>query len=315
MDLFSAMRLFTKAVEAGSFSEAGRQLGLNASSVARQVGALEDELEARLLNRTTRKLSLTDAGRIYYERSRSVLAEVEDAGLAISDAQGSPRGRLRLSIPVVFGRRYIAPVLREFLHTHPDVHISLLVTDDYVDLIEGGLDLAVRIGGPSQQTYIVRRLASINRVLCASASYLAEHGEPETPEDLARHNCLIYRRRPGEVTWLFERDGAVHEIPVTGNLESNDAENLAAAMRAGLGVALLPLWVVGRAVQSGAARALLTDFYGHPSHLADDVYAVYPHNRNLSPKVRAFVDFLALKFKDQEDFSIAADAVSGAGAI
>ena len=233
MDLFSAMRLFTKAVEAGSFSEAGRQLGLNPSSVARQVGALEDRLEARLLNRSTRRLSLTDAGRIYYERSRAVLAEVEDAGRAITDSQGAPRGRPRLSIPVVFGRRYIAPVLREFLDSHPEVHVSLLVTDDYVDLIEGELDLAVRIGGPSQQSYIVRRLASINRVLCASPSYLDRHGTPEAPQDLAGHNCLIYRRRPGEVTWLFERDGAVHEIPVTGNLESNDAENLAAAMRGG----------------------------------------------------------------------------------
>ena len=186
MDTLSGMRLFAKVVETGSFSAAGRQLGLNASSVSRQVGALEDALGTRLLNRSTRSLGLTEAGGLYYERARRIVADVDEVNAAVSELNETPRGTLRLNVPVVFGRRYVAPYMQEFLEAYPEVRVELNVTDHYVDLIEEGADLAIRIGGTSQQSYIVRKLASIDRVLCASTEYLERHGRQKLGHDVGQ---------------------------------------------------------------------------------------------------------------------------------
>ena len=304
MDTLSGMRLFTKVVETGGFSAAGRQVGVNASSVSRQVGRLEDALGTRLLNRSTRHIGLTEAGRLYYERASRIVADVEEANAAVAELAEAPRGTLRLNAPVVFGRRYVAPYMREFLEIHPEVRVELNVTDHYVDLIEEGADLAIRIGGPSPSTYIVRKLATIDRVLCASPEYFARHGRPRRPEDLAAHNCIVLRRRPGEVVWeLIGEDGAF-AVPVSGNFASNNSDAIAAAMTAGIGIVLLPVWMVGREIQQGRAEIVLGEFRAHPTDLSDDVYAVFPHARNLSAKVRACVDFLARKFRGEPDFRI-----------
>ena len=304
MDTLSGMRLFARVVETGGFSAAGRQVGLNASSVSRQVGHLEDALGTRLLNRSTRNIGLTEAGRIYYERASRIIADVDEANAAVSELNEAPRGTLRLNVPVVFGRRYVAPHMREFLETHRELRVELNVTDHYVDLIEEGADLAIRIGGPSQSSYIVRKLAAIDRVVCASPEYFARHGRPGHPDELAEHNCIVYRHHPGEVVWELIGEDGTFEVPVSGNFASNNAGAIAAAMEAGLGVALLPIWLVGREIQQGKAEIVLRDYYAHPSGFADEVYAIFPHARNLSAKVRACVDFLAQKFRAEPDFRV-----------
>ena len=304
MDTLSGMRLFTKVVETGSFSAAGRQVGVNASSVSRLVGRLEDSLATRLLNRSTRHIGLTEAGRLYYERARRIVADVDEASAAVAELAEAPRGTLRLNAPVVFGRRYVTPYMREFLETYPEVHVELNVTDHYVDLIEEGADLAIRIGGPSPSSYIVRKLATIDRVLCASPDYFARHGRPRRPEDLARHNCIVLRRQPGEVVWELIGEDGTFAVPVSGNFASNNSGAIAAAMTAGIGISLLPVWMVGREIQQGQAEVVLDEYRAHPTGLADEVYAVFPHARNLSAKVRACVDFLARKFRDEPDFAV-----------
>ena len=304
MDTLSGMRLFTKVVETGGFSAAGRQVGVNASSVSRQVGRLEDALGTRLLNRSTRHIGLTEAGRLYYERASRIVADVEEANAAVAELAEAPRGTLRLNAPVVFGRRYVTPYMREFLEIHPEVQIELNVTDHYVDLIEEGADLAIRIGGPSPSTYIVRKLATIDRVLCASPDYFARHGRPRRPEDLAAHNCIVLRRHPGEVVWELIGEDGTFAVPVSGNFSSNNSDAIAAAMTAGIGIVLLPVWMVGREIQQGRAEIVLGEYRAHPTDLSDDVYAVFPHARNLSAKVRACVDFLAREFRREPDFRI-----------
>jgi DNA-binding transcriptional LysR family regulator len=305
METLTGMRLFTKVVEAGSFSAAGRQLGLAVSTISRQVGALETELGTRLLNRSTRSLGLTEAGNLYYERARRIIAEVDDANAAISELTETPRGTLRLNVPVVFGRRYIAPYMREFLELHPAVRVELNVTDNYVDLIEEGADLAIRIGQTNQQSVVTRKLATLNRILCASTAYLKRHGRPERPQDLARHNCLVfYRQRPGAMTWqLTDAEGTI-DVAVTGNFTSNNAGAIGAAMAAGIGIALLPAWLVGREVQMGSVEAVLPGYRAHPTGYADEVFAVFPDGRNVPAKVRAYVDFVAEKFRTEPNFRI-----------
>ena len=207
-------------------------------------------------------------------------------------------------MPVVFGRRYIAPYMQEFLEANPNVRVELTVTDHYVDLIEEGADLAIRIGQTSQQSFIVRKLATINRVLCASTEYLDRHGRPDRPEDLARHNCLVYQLHRGDMVWQLTGADGSFDVSVTGNFTANNAGAIGAAMAAGVGIALLPVWVAGREIQMGLVEVVLPDYRAHPTGFADEVFAVFPPGRNLSAKVRAYVDFIAEKFRTEPDFRI-----------
>ena len=232
------------------------------------------------------------------------MADVDEANAALAELNEAPRGTLRLNAPVVFGRRYVTPYMREFLETHPEVRVELNVTDRYVDLIEEGADLAIRIGGPSPSSHIVRKLATIDRVLCASPEYFARRGRPHRPEDLAKHDCIVLRRQPGEVVWELIGDEGTFAVPVSGSFASNNFDAIAAAMTAGSGIALLPVWMVGREIQQGRAEIVFHEYRAHPAGLADEVYAVFPHARNLSAKVRACVDFLVRKFRGEADFTV-----------
>jgi DNA-binding transcriptional LysR family regulator len=234
------MDLFVDVVAAGSFSEAGRRRGLAASSVTRSINALEDELGARLLNRTTRKLSLTEAGRLYHERSLRILADVEDAKLSVTQLEAAPRGTLRLNVPVAFGTLHVAPALPEFLARYPAVQIDLDMTDAFIDLVEQGVDLAVRIGELEDSSLIARRLARNHRVICASPDYLRSAGVPRVPADLRQHNCLIYKRQPGRAVWRLRNAEGTVEIDVGGTLRSNNSDALHAATLGGRGLAILP---------------------------------------------------------------------------
>jgi DNA-binding transcriptional LysR family regulator len=308
MDSLGSMELFVDVVAAGSFSEAGRRRGLAASSVARSISALEDGLGARLLNRSTRKLSLTEAGRLYHERSRRILAEVEDARLSVTQLEAAPRGILRLNVPVVFGRLEVAPALPDFLMRYPAVQIDLSMTDAFIDLVEEGVDLAVRIGELEDSGLIARRLAPNRRVICASPGYLQRAGVPQAPKDLRAHNCLIYKRQASRAVWrLRDRAGTV-EVEVTGTLRANNADALRAAALGGLGLAILPTWMVGPDIQRGALEMVFADYEVSPGALDTSIYAVFPYNRHLSPKVRAMVDFFVERFGEAPDWDVAAAA-------
>lgn len=297
MDTLSGMQLFVDAVDGGSFSAAGRKLGVAPSSVARGIAALEDQLGTRLLNRTTRKLSLTEAGRVFHERSRRILGEVEEAKLSVADLQATPRGLLKLSVPVVFGRLHVVPALPDFLRTHPDVQIDLGMTDGYVDLVEEGIDVAVRIGALQDSSLVARKLAPTRRVLCASPVYLQRRGRPEKPDDLRAHNCLFYKFSGGRAVWRFRDQAGEHVIEIDGSLRTNNADALHTAALAGVGIVVLPLFMVGADIRRGALEVIFPEVAFAALSLDSDISAVYPYGRHQSPKVRAFVDFLVRRFR------------------
>lgn len=298
MDTLTGMRLFAEVVDAGSFSEAGRRLGLAASSVSRQVNGLEDALNARLLNRSTRSLSLTHAGEIYYERVRRILSEVAETNAAVAQLEASPRGLLRVNAPVVFGRRHIAPHISQFIERYPDVTLDLTLTDHFVDVIESGADVVVRVGGLSDSSLIARRLAPNRRVLVATQDYLDRFGQPETPEALTEHRCLIYKLHVSLAEWVIRDEaGTIFNVKVSGPLTANNAEALHAAALDGLGIALLPTWTVGADVRSGRMIRLLPGYEAGLTSEETAIHAIYPHARHLSAKVRAFVDFLVEKYR------------------
>ncbi len=294
MDSVAGMRTFARVVEAGSFSAAGRQLGVAPSSVSRQINDLEDELGARLFHRTTRKLSLTEAGRLYHERAARILIEVEEAKLAVSQTGGMTSGILRLTVPSSVGRLHIAPALAAFHDRFPAVRVVLSVTDRLVDLVDEGFDLAIRVGQPSDSSLIARRIGASRRIVCGSPAYLESAGAPKTPAELANHNCLTFRGHPGRNVWTFRGPQGVSEVRVSGSLFANDGEVLSAAAVAGLGLVLLPQWLVGAELAEGRLREVLSDFPVVPE--ATPLYALYPHQRHLPPKVRAFIDFLVERF-------------------
>ncbi|MGH1483182.1 MAG: LysR family transcriptional regulator [Geminicoccales bacterium] len=297
MNTLEGMNFLVEAVDSGSFSAAGRRLGLAPSSIARGIGALEDELGVRLLNRTTRSLSLTEAGRLYHERAQRILAEVEETNLSITQLEANPRGTLRLNVPSAFGRAHIAPMLPEFLSTFPDVMIDLSTTDAFIDPVEEGIDLVIRIGELKDSSLVARKLAPNKRVICAAPDYFEHHGRPSMPDDLRGHNCLIYKRGNDRVIWHLRDDGGItHDIAITGDVQTNNTEALRAIVLGGQGIAILPTWFVGDDVRNGRLEIVFEDYTVSPTALDTNIYAVFPYNRHLSPKVRAFVDALLKRF-------------------
>lgn len=299
MDTLHGMRLFSEVVDSGSFSAAGRKFGLAASSVSRQVGSLEDALGARLLNRSTRKLSLTEAGRLYHERVRQIIADVEDANRSVSHLEAVPRGLLRINGPTVFGRLHIAPHLPEFLRRYPEIDIDLTLTDHFVDVIEEGSDVVVRVGGLSDSSLFARRLAPNRRVICATPAYLDAHGRPEKPADLTSHSGIVYKVHSTTGTWHIccGESGAKEQVQVKGRLTANNAEALHEAVLGDMGIALLPIWLVGQDLQDGKLERVLPTLEADLTPDETAIHAIYPHKRLLSAKVRAFVDFLVEKYQ------------------
>ena len=300
MDSVAGMRIFVRVVDAGSFSAAGRQLGLAPSSVSRQISDLEYELGARLFHRTTRKLSLTEAGRLFHERAAQILVEVEEAKLAMSQIGGAPSGILRLTVPASIGRLHIAPALAAFQERFPAVQIVLSMTDRLVDLVDEGFDLAIRVGRQRDSSLIARRIGWGRRVVCGSPSYLEKAGMPKVPADLADHNCLTFRSHPGSNLWSFRGPKGTSKVRVSGGLFADNGEALCAAAVAGLGLILVPNWLVGIEIRRGRLRQVLGKFQVVPE--ASPLYAVYPHQRHLPPKVRAFVDFLVERFATETEW-------------
>ena len=294
MDQLAAMQVFVRVVETGGLSAAGRALGLAPSSVSRRIGELEGLLGVTLLQRTTRKLSLTEAGETYYERSRDIVASVEEANLAVTEKRVGPSGVLRLSVPASIARLHIAPAVAAYLTQYPAVRVVMTVTDRVVDIIGEGLDLAVRIGRLDDSSLIARKVGDARRVVCASPAYLERAGRPHHPADLQDHACLTIRAHPGSNMWRFQSGAEKFEVRATGPLFSDDGESLIAAASAGLGLILVPEWLVGPDISAGKLVEVLSDYDPDPAFTP--LYAVHAPGPYTAPKVRAFVDFLVGRF-------------------
>ena len=300
MDRLGAMQVFAQVVESGSFSRAAEHLGLSTSATSRQVADLEAHLHTRLLNRTTRRVSLTESGRAYYERAVQLLTDLEEAEQEAARAAVVPRGTIKLTTSVNFGVRQVAPAIAAFLARHAEVRFDVSLSDRIVDLVEEGLDLAIRIGATGSENLVARKLGETRLVPCASVAYLEARGAPRVPEDLARHNCFTYEYVTPRNVWRF-RDAAGNERPVrvSGNLHSNNGDLLAEVAAQGAGIVFEPAFIVGPEVRAGRLVPLLQDFVAPPM----PIYAVYPSRKHLSAKVRLFVDFLVERYADAPDWS------------
>ena len=291
MDRLSSIEAFVTVAELASFSRAAERLQIAKSVVSRQVSALETELGARLFHRTTRSLTLTEVGRSYLERTKQILADLEEANRAVSQLQSAPRGKLRINAPMSFGFLHLAQALPDFMKAYPEVSVDLAMNDRFVDLVDEGYDLAVRIGALEDSSLIARKLAPVRRVICASPDYIARKGMPHNISDLKKHDCLIYMSDHPE--WRFMNpNGKPLVVAITGRLSINNGDALRIAALEGLGLANLPTFLVGDDLRAGRLVSVLQSVT--PSTLT--LSAVYPPTRHITPKVRAFVDFLAERF-------------------
>ncbi len=283
------MKVFAAVVETGSFAAAADRLDVSRAMVSKYVAHLEQHLGARLLQRTTRKLALTESGAAYYDRCAQLLIDLAEAEESAASLTAAPRGTLRLTVPVSFGIRHIRPVLSQYLKQYPEVKVDLIVTDRYVDLIEEGIDLAVRIGSLPESGLIARKLASDRLVLCGAPEYLKRHGVPRTPADLMRFDCLSYSYAASGEEWKMVGPDGPHAVKVSGSLRATNADLLILACLDGLGLTRQPLFLVGEDIRSGRLVQVLPE-YEFPEL---GIHAVYLSRKHVSAKVRTFVDLLA----------------------
>lgn len=289
----NTLMVFARVAEHGSFTAGAKALGVSKSAASKYVARLEDRLGARLLNRTTRKLSLTEVGQAFFERCQNILAELEAAEQAVTQLQDEPRGTLRVNAPMSFGIRHMAPAVAAFMGLYPDLTIDLTLDDRTVDVVDEGYDLVIRITALPDSTLIARKLAPFRTVICAAPGYWREHGKPAHPGDLTDHTCLGYTYLQTQNEWRFEEDGTPVGVKVTERLRSNNGDVLSAAALAGNGVVRAPYFIVGPDLTAGRLESALENF----EETGRGIFAVYPHNRHLSAKVRVFVDFLAERFR------------------
>ena len=290
MDKFESMRAFTQVVEAGGFAAAARKMGLSRSAVNKLVMNLEAALKVQLLQRTTRKVTPTTTGLAFYERCVAILADVAEAELAVSDLQTKPQGQLRINAPMTFGTRHLSPLLAQFLQQYPDLHVELSLSDRFIDPIEEGFDVTLRIARPTPMAnLIVRALAPAPVILCAAPDYLRDRQPPQVPSDLADHACLAYGHLATDNQWTLLGPDDEHTVTVTGPLCANNGEVLQAAAVQGLGITLLPQFIVQKDLAAGRLQQVL------PTYTAPQIsiFVLYPVNRHLSTKVQLLVDFLA----------------------
>jgi len=306
LDHLVAMAVFAKVVEHQSFTAAARDLGMSKSAVSKHVSGLEDHLGARLLNRTTRRLALTEIGTAFYERCSRLLEEAEEAELTVTRMSAEPRGELKVSMPFSFGRLHVMPLMCGFMRAHPHVDLDLTLDDRFVDLIGDGYDLAIRIGSLADSSLIARKLAPSRHVVAAAPDYWQARGVPQAPRDLADHDCLVYSYLRTGTQWRIGQD----TVRVSGRLQANNGDVLLQAAIAGHGVVMLPSFILWEAVRAGQLVPALEDQAAEPV----DIHAIYPHSRHLSAKVRAFVDHLAASFGERpywEDMTPDAPVPSG----
>ena len=291
MDRLRAFEVFVAVIARQGFARAAEALDTSPANVTRYIADLEAHLGTRLLNRHSRKLSLTDSGEALYERARAILADVAEAEAVSSSSTLRPQGRLRINAPLSFGLLHLAPCWPRFARRHPEVELDVSLIDRVVDVVEEGFDLAIRISRGGSTAHAARRFATSRNVVCASPEYLREHGTPATPADLARHACIVYEYVGSE--WhLLDAEGRPHGVRVRPVMQTNNGDTAAAAARAGLGIIWQPTFLIGPDLRAGRLVPLLPGW-----RVPDiDILAVYPSRRHLSAKVRAMIDFLAEEF-------------------
>jgi DNA-binding transcriptional LysR family regulator len=294
MDMLAAMQVFVSVVETGGVSAGARALGLAPSSVSRRISELEGGLGVTLLRRTTRKLSLTEAGSTYYEHARAIVRDVDNATAAVSGTGAAPSGTLRLSIPSAIAVPLVVPAATAFQAKFPDVRLAMMVTDRVLDVVEEGLDVALRFGRLPDSSLIGRKLGESRRSVCAAPAYLERCGAPDTPAALPAHACLTFRALPGSNPWHFKKDGENSKVRVSGPLFADHAETLVAAAEAGMGLVLLPEWLTAAALGTGGLVRTMTAWTPQPA--STPLFAVHAPGAYVAPKVRAFLDFFAARF-------------------
>jgi DNA-binding transcriptional LysR family regulator len=299
MDRLGAMEMFVRIVETGSFSAVARELGTTQPTISKQLTALERQLKTRLLNRSTRSVSLTEAGTAYYERCKRIIDEVQDAEGALGHLQSSLSGTLHVNASIALGQIFLTPLILEFQAQYPELVVELTLNDRYIDLVEEGVDVAVRIGRLPDSNLVARRLGSTRRTLVATPAYLARNGVPLVPQDLARHNCVLYAYLSTGNEWSFKGADGEIRVRVNGSFKANNGHAIREALLAGAGIALMPDWLIHDQVERGELIALLPEYAAPPL----DINAVYPFGRHVSAKVRVFIDFLQQKFNAMPAFA------------
>lgn len=293
MDRLTAMNMFVRVVETGSFSAVARELNSTQPTVSKNIAELESWLGAKLLNRSTRSLRLTETGSDYYEKCVAILQDVEEAEQTVGQLQTQPKGLVRISTVVAFGRLHIVPRLAGFFATYPEIKVDVRLNDRVVDLVEEGIDVAFRMGTLVDSTLIAKNLCSSPMVTVASPGYLENAGTPAHPRDLKNHNYLVYTDIGKTNETKFLEDGSPFIVRVEGNMQTNNTEALRTALLSGLGISRMPRWLVGDAIADGRLITVLDDFQPDPLN----IYAIYPPGRHLPSKVRCFIDYFAQEFK------------------
>jgi DNA-binding transcriptional LysR family regulator len=301
MQTLRTMSLFAAVAHHGSLSAAGRKLGLSPASVSRQITALEEQLGARLLNRTSRSMTLTSTGEIYLRHAENILHQVEEMQVEVSRREQQPSGLLRVHSRMLVGTLVLMPSLPRFLQAHPQISVELAMSNHAIDLAERNVDVDIRIGKMTESALIARRLATSERVVCAAPSYLAGRPPIREPSDLAQQNCLTYRLSMGRTVWRFaEAGGRTVEVPVTGSLTTDNGPALHAAALAGIGIVLMPDWSVREDIRAGRLVRLFAEHRASHLEFENGVFAVYQRSRHLSARVRVFIDFLVDIFRNAE---------------
>lgn len=277
---------FVRVADSQSFTLAAERLGISRSAVGKSILRLEEQLATRLVHRTTRSVSLTEEGRLFYEHAMRILCEVDDAEAALAHRNQIPRGRLRVDLPIAIGRLHVLPILQRFLAKWPDLECDVSFSDDYRDLVAEGIDVAVRIGGPTDSRLIRQVLAPHRYITCAAPSYLEKNSVPRSPDDLQHHAKIVFTHANGVVPWRYRTGGEDRDVNVQGSIRLNNTEAMRDAALAGLGLVQLGAFLVGEDIKRKQLVAVLTEFTREES----PVCAVYPTRRNLSPKVRMFIE-------------------------
>ena len=288
MDTLDGMRTFVAVVSEGSFSRAAERLNMSPQLVSKYVAQLETRLGARLINRSTRRLSITEVGQAYHERCRDVLADIDEMENAVGDAAVAAKGTLRINAPMIFGTMHLSSAIVEYQREQPEVSVDLTLDDRVIDIVSEGYDIAIRIGRLRESSLVARKLAPVRLVVCASPDYLEERGVPDTPQDLKDHECLRYTLASDSDRWQFRERDETHDVQVTGSFLATNGDAIRLAALAGRGLALQPTFIVGDDIRAGRLQIVLQDYELEPM----GVYAVYAHRKYLSGKVRTFVDYL-----------------------
>ena len=282
------MRVFSAVAKNGSFSVAAKKMSISKAMASKHVQNLENSLGVRLFNRTTRKLNLTDVGSAYYEKVDAILADIDETELAISQLNSEPKGRLRIMAQPSFGAFHLSRALSIYLKKYPDVKTQIELSNRLPDLVEDGIDLAFYVGELHDSSFVARKIASARRVVCASPYYLKQNGTPQTPDDLHKHNCMIYAPRTAQNEWEFVHNSEKIKTKITGDIQCNDGDALRIAAIQGCGIAQLPTYMVGLDIQAGRLNALLEEY--EPERLP--IYAIYNHRKYLSAKIQTFIEFM-----------------------